>query len=104
MLIFILLSIGSRVLIDLIFFSPETSFDTERQVEYVTKLFWAIVMGLTVNRFYIQYSIQVIQRIKRSTDDFDEQLRLAAKKGGVNWLVPFILVVLMAIYYSLSYL
>lgn len=71
------------------------SYNTSIAIEKVIDLVFFVVIGAYTNRLYLEQSIRDIDRIKKQTSDHEERLRLAAKKGGVNWVVPFALIVFL---------
>ena len=72
----------------------QTSYAIGRLLNF---LFMLTLAGLS-NKLYIEESIRDIIKIKEHTLDHEEQLRLAAVKGGVNWAVPFVMLVPVLLY------
>ncbi|GEM_PF-6353980 len=72
--------------------SDFVDYDTAYAIEKLTDLAFLIVFASYTNRLYIEKSIRDIDKIKAQTSDHEERLKLAAKTGGVNWVVPLILI------------
>ena len=89
--VFFLVSVGVFTVKDRVFLSYSVPIKIQLAIDYTMRFIELLVLGFLVNKLYIQDSIKHIQQIKRSTNDPELQLKMAAKKGGVNWVIPFIL-------------
>lgn len=92
-IIFILISIILGSMIKLVFsgFFVQMSYNTLMGINQLLNLIFIIAIASYTNKLIIEESIRDIVKIKEQTTDHDERLRLATKKGGVNWIVPFLL-------------
>lgn len=96
-IIFFLISVAIGIVQSILFSGPLSEFvdyDTAYTIEMLIDLIFFIIIAAYTNRLYIEQSIRDIEKIKTQTPDHEQRLKLAAKTGGVNWIVPFTLITL----------
>lgn len=93
--IYLLAALIIGVMQSLVFlgFYEQMSQSTLTGINQLFKLIFLLVLAFYANKIYIEESIRGMIEIKEKTTDHKERLRLAAKKGGVNWIAPFLLLV-----------
>ncbi len=100
LLMLYLINLGGSILIDHLYLHLELTDDSYRAAESVYGLILALIAASFTNSIYIGRSIKHMQQIRRSTDDHEERLEMARKKGGVDWVGPFIILILIFFVYD----
>jgi len=53
------------------------------------------LFGMFANKFYLEKSIKNVETIMAQYNDRETMLEAAKKKGGVNWVAPFVLLAIL---------
>ena len=72
------------------------SFDAYEIIDKLSMLIWGIVIGSISNRLYISKSQKTVKKILDENTNQEQIIELLSKKGGINWIAPFILLVGLA--------
>ena len=100
LVILFLMNFVTSILVDIFFVTENLSTDTYQAISVSFRLVFALVAASFTNSIYIGRSIKHMQQIRRSTDDHEERLKMARKKGGVDWVSPFIILILVFFVYG----
>ncbi|WP_299763738.1 DUF2628 domain-containing protein [uncultured Dokdonia sp.] len=66
-------------------------------IDIISRIFWAIVIGLLANKFYILKSQKDINRIMEEHSDKERRIHLITKKGGTSLIAPISLIAIIVL-------
>ena len=77
------------------------SYKTYEIIDKLFLLIWSFVIGAISNRLYIKQSIRKVNKILETNDDAEIINNEISRKGGINWLAPLglsLLIILLLIF------